>query len=57
MKRFAPHWTAPRLNVNCRKLQLLLGDLNAKLGKELDGEIDDKFELVTRNEDGEKWVQ
>lgn len=33
-----------------------MGDLNAKVDQKSDGEILGNFELVTRNEGGEKWA-
>ena len=35
---------------------IIMGDLNAKVGNEADGEIVGKFGLGTQNERGERWV-
>lgn len=36
---------------------IIMGSLNAKAGKEREGEIDGKFGLRTRNERGEKCAE
>lgn len=39
------------------EIMIIMGDLNAKVGKEQDGEIVGKFELEACNERLEKWVK
>lgn len=40
-----------------QEITIIMGNLNAIVGKERDGEIVDQFGLETHNKGGEKWVQ
>ncbi|XP_037803620.1 craniofacial development protein 2-like [Penaeus monodon] len=51
--------TLEKAKTQCKStdVTVIMGDLNAKVGNEAEGETVGKFGLGTQNERGEKWVQ